>query len=114
MVRIVDEHQQQGVLASGCYYCKLLYPDLTQPCRQCGGARKFTVARMMSQELIEEQIRQEVAECLAAVGPAERGPRVRSLLGSLFVYGQYAVQVAAEAGMELVTLRHEYEASDAS
>ena len=31
----MDDQQQQGVHVSGCFYCRVLFPDENDPCPEC-------------------------------------------------------------------------------
>lgn len=99
-------------MVEGCYHCKLLYPGRADPCPVCGGGLRFTPAQMMGEELIADLISADVADCRSAGGSVEYRARLIRLLRDMMVHGGYAVQMAAEDGMDLDTLRREYKTGD--
>jgi hypothetical protein len=103
--------QDQGIRSSGCFRCKLLYPDSADPCSECGNSLAFIPAQMLCEDSVRQRVRDEVRALQAEVEPARRRERLLTLLHSMFVYGGVAVAEAGVVGAGIPTLRREYEAT---
>ena len=103
--------QEQGIRASGCYYCRLLYPDSEGPCPECGNRTGLVAAQMLSEESVRERVRDDVRAFRDQTDPVRQREQLRGLLHSLF-HGAVAVSEAAAAGADLDTLRRLHEAAE--
>jgi len=78
------KEMDQGIGASDCYYCAILYPGLV-PCPQCAGTNRHISAQMMSQQSVEKTLKRQIDQFIAA-DEGDRGDRLKSLLHDLHVY----------------------------
>lgn len=91
----------QGVLADGCPYCRILYPE-SAGCVRCGGARAFRPARMMD----AEGVRQAVVKAVDAYVPTRAA--LDRLLDLLFAHRPESLRALEEDGrLTLDSLRRD-------
>jgi hypothetical protein len=102
------QHMQQGIAANNCYYCAILYPEVS-PCPQCAGKYQEIPARMMSQELIQEDLQEQVEQFLTAE-ESDRGACLKSLLGFLHIYDSQLVFLAGDGRLDRDKLVEAWEA----